>query len=134
MSEDIIATVDKWFELNQRRLDLQREADEIEEKEKELKKEFMDAMREEKILKIEATNCDVEIKKGEMAPTARNWELIYAYVRATNAFELLQRRLSAPAIREHWEAGEHLPGIDKYPIEKLSVTNKSPVEGGAQAL
>jgi len=128
---DIVEVVDKWYELNQQRMELNHQADAIEEKELILKQIFMTRMRDQNILKIEATHCDVEIKKGEMAPTAKNWERIYEYIKEHNAFELLQRRLSAPAIREHWDAGEKIPGIDKYPIEKLSVTNKSPIDGGA---
>jgi hypothetical protein len=108
-------------------MELNRQSGLLEEREKELKKEFMDGMKAENILKLQGALCDVEIKDDQPAPTVRSWELFYKHILETGAFELLQKRLSATAIREHWETGEHIPGVDKYPVLRLAVTNKQPL-------
>lgn len=128
ITDQIVALIDQWYLLNQERLELQRQADALEEKEKKLKAEASTLMKQHSVLKIKGSLCDVEIEEGATVPTPRNWELIYKYIQENGAFDLLQRRLSETAVRARWDEGEdHLPGIDKYPVTKFKVTNKRPV-------
>jgi len=120
-TQTLLPLVDQWFKKQIQRLDLQNQAAAIEEEERELKKQFSAIMKEQRVLKFEATDCIVELKEGEPAPTVRSWELFYKYIMDNNAFELLQKRVSPVAVREHWEAGEHIPGVDKFPVDKISV-------------
>src|SRR5215472_3171370 len=86
--------VEEWFQIQTRRLELQAQADELGEVEKERKKEIISIMKEHHILKFEADSCIVEFKEGDPAPTVRNWDLFYKYILDNNAFELLQKRVS----------------------------------------
>ena len=47
-----------------------------------------------------------------------------AHIRKTKDFSLLQRRLAAPAIKERWEAGKKVPGVEPFAILKVSVVKK----------
>lgn len=119
--ESLRIQIDNWFRLERKRLDLQSQADDLREQAKEMQKEFSSVMKEQRILKFEATSCIVELNEQYDVPTVRSWELFYDHILRNNAFELLQKRISAPAVREHWEAGEHIPGVDKYPVDKIKV-------------
>jgi hypothetical protein len=119
--EQLTNLVDLWFATQTRRLELQSQVDELAEEEKDLKGQFSKIMKDESVLKFMATDCTVELSEGELVPTVRNWELFYRYILDHNAFEMLQKRVSAPAVREHWDAGEHIPGVDKFPIDKIKV-------------
>lgn len=114
-------SIDEWFKLQSKRLELQAQAKEIEEAEKDLQGQFSKIMKDNRILKFEATSCIVELNEAYDVPTVRNWELFYKYIIENNAFEMLQKRISAPAVREHWDSGEHIPGVDKFPVDKIKV-------------
>lgn len=121
---EVVKLADEWYALNQERLELQRQADALEQKVKLLKKEITDLMKESRILKVAATFCDIEVDEGGVVPTPRNWELIYEFILKEKAFGLLQRRLSSTGIQELWDEGIHVPGVDKYPVTKFKVTNR----------
>jgi hypothetical protein len=55
-------------------------------------------------------------------PVANNWPEIYDYIKEHGAWELLHKRLTSTAVKEHWEAGEELPGIGVTEVYKLSVS------------
>ena len=52
-------------------------------------------------------------------PQVEDWEAFYAYIKKHNAFELLHKRVSAPAWRERTEKAP-LPGVVNYINVKLS--------------
>lgn len=58
-------------------------------------------------------------------PTAKDWSAIYAYIRDNDAFDMLQRRLSSTAVKDRWDSGIIIPGIEKFDTWDLSVTKRS---------
>ena len=55
-------------------------------------------------------------------PTAQDWELTWKYIAKKKAWDLLQKRLSAPAVKARWENGEQIPGIGRIMVNSISVT------------
>lgn len=55
-------------------------------------------------------------------PTVVDWNEFYKYVAETQQFEFLQKRLSTPAFKERWTAGETVPGVQATQLWDLSVT------------
>jgi len=49
--------------------------------------------------------------KPKQTPRCTDWEGLWAYIKDTNSFELLHKRLTETAVMERLDAGEHLPGI-----------------------
>jgi len=58
-------------------------------------------------------------------PTAKDWPAIYAFIRENDAFDMLQRRLSSTAVKDRWESGIIVPGVEKFDTWDLSVTKSS---------
>ena len=58
-------------------------------------------------------------------PTAKDWSAIYFYIRENDAFDMLQRRLSSTAVKDRWDSGIIIPGIEKFDTWDLSVTKRS---------
>lgn len=69
--------------------------------------------------KITATVSENEV------PTAENWEQIYAYIKENDAFELLQKRLSAKACLEAANF-EDIEGMSFFTQKKLAL-RRSPM-------
>ena len=62
----------------------------------------------------------VGLSKPEYVPHVVDWSAYYAHIKATGDFELLERRPGKAACRERWEAGELVPGVEKFPVYKLT--------------
>jgi hypothetical protein len=50
------------------------------------------------------------------------WGQFWGYVRQTGRFDLLQKRLSDKAVKDMWEAGEVIPGVEKFNSVDVSIT------------
>lgn len=55
-------------------------------------------------------------------PTVKDWPKFYEYIKANDAFELLERRVGSSAVEERWNDGVEVPGVDRFPVDKLSFT------------
>jgi hypothetical protein len=69
-----------------------------------------------------ATAVSIELGPVEYVPHVMDWDAFYAYVHANNDFSLLERRPGRSAHQTLWDAGVTVPGVEKYPVYKLSVT------------
>lgn len=52
----------------------------------------------------------------------QDWDVFADHVFATRDLSLLQRRLNDAALRERWEAGEAVPGVEPFLVTKISLT------------
>lgn len=68
------------------------------------------------VYKVELTSEDQPTVKAE------DWPKFYAYILKNKAFELLERRPGKAAIKERWNDGVNIPGVTRFPVDKLSVT------------
>ena len=46
----------------------------------------------------------------------------YTYVKKNNAFDLLTRAISAPAVKARFEAGKQIPGLGEFKYKSVSLT------------
>lgn len=54
-------------------------------------------------------------------PQVKDWDAFYKYVKKTSSFDLLQRRLTDSAIKERWEAGKEVPGVEHFNAVSVSI-------------
>lgn len=45
---------------------------------------------------------------------AEDWPKVWAHIKKTGEFELLQKRISVEAVRERWNAGKTVSGVTKF--------------------
>lgn len=55
-------------------------------------------------------------------PTMEDYDLLIQHIKKTGAFELLQRRLSATAVRERWDQKQTVPGVGVFRTRELALT------------
>lgn len=93
---------------------------------------------EETLLKLKIRNllmaADLEMGAGGIAtcslntsvePTPKDWTLIYEYIKENDAFDMIQKRLSPLAVKERWENGIIIPGVEKFDDWDISLTKRS---------
>jgi hypothetical protein len=61
----------------------------------------------------------------KVAPSCKNWPLFYKHILKTKDFSLLGRRLADSAIKEQWENGKKIPGVEAFNYKSVSVTKKA---------
>ena len=112
---------DALYDLREERHDLQKEIEKIEVAERELKNRLI----------AELDKGDLQGVLGKKAraavhvrptPTVKDWAAFGAYILKQKDLSLLQRRPSEAAVKERWEAGEVVPGVDRFNVVTVSVT------------
>lgn len=113
--------VDEYFQTREQRLQMQKEVDAIAKKESELKKFLIDNISKSDATGVCGKLMRATIKTAEEA-TVTDWPAFYAFVHKKKAYELLQRRVLGSAIKERWEDGQAVPGVDKVLVPSISLT------------
>jgi hypothetical protein len=113
--------IDAYIAYRTQRLAKDREAAEIKELEEQVKDAIISKFREQGLTAMGANNGVVKMAKT-VEPQGQDWLEIWKYIRETDQFDLLHKRLSSTAIKERWEAGEEIPGVGKQDVYKLTVS------------
>jgi hypothetical protein len=103
------------------RLALQKQVTDLEEEEKELKGDLIAALASEKATAVGGSTCTIEMKTV-MEPTVADWKKLQEHIRATGNFELLYQRVNGKAVKERWDNKEEVPGVQRFPVTKLSIS------------
>ena len=98
--------------VRKQRLSLQREADLLEQKEKALQNYLINDMVG-KDLDVLTDGEDQVVLVTSVEPVATSWPKLLDYIIANEAVDLLQKRLTASAVKLRWRDGEAIPGIEK---------------------
>lgn len=121
---DLIALsklADSYVRARELRLAKEKEVEGFKEIETELKQKLLDTMEETSIHVVGGKLGIVKFKTS-LEPTAKDWPQIYQYVKETNSFDILYRRLNSKAIKDRKEEGVEIPGLDWFPVASLSVS------------
>lgn len=111
---------DKLYEIKQERLALQKEVDALKADEHTLREHIINTLPKSQASGVAGKLCQVSIvKKG--VPTVRDWDKLYKHIKKTGDFDLLQRRLSPPAVKERWEDQKKVPGVEQFQAVDVSI-------------
>jgi hypothetical protein len=113
--------VDNYISIRAQRLALDKEAASLKETEDDIYKVIVSKMRDEGMTVLGAKNGFVKLKESE-EPIPTDWAELWAHIQETGRFEYLHKRIATLAIKEHWEAGEDIPGIGRTTVYKLTVS------------
>jgi len=116
------ACVDRYREVRELRLAMQKEVDAVAAHERELKDHLINTISaSEDTTGVAGKKFRAQIVT-KVSPKADDWKVFYEYVKETGRFDLMQKRLSDKAIKDMWEEGETVPGIGEFKSKDVSVT------------
>lgn len=119
------AMVDLLKDVQEARLELNREAKEIEALESKVKQYFVQELPKQKgtgATGIAGKRFRVQLKDKTSYSVGADSEAFYAYVKKNNAFDLLTRAVSAPAVEARLNAGKQIPGLSVFKYKSISLT------------
>ncbi len=114
------ACADKLFEIKNKRLEKQKEVDVLKAEESALKEYIINTLPKSEASGVAGKVARVTVVK-KVVPQIDDWDKFYKHVKKTGHFDLMQRRLSAGAIAERWDAGKEVPGVDHFNTVTVSI-------------
>lgn len=112
---------DLYKEVQQLRLDMEKEVAEVKARENELKQHMIDSLDASDDTGASGLKYRVQIKKKTL-PKANDWDSVWAYVIEHGRTDFLQKRLNDKAVMDTLEEAGHIPGIERVNIKDVSVT------------
>lgn len=112
---------DALYRLRERRLALQHELDELATEETRYREHLIGALEQQGLTSVAGHAARAGLTEMRIGHVT-DWDAFQAHVIATHDFSLLQRRLNDGALRERWAEGEAVPGVEAFPVTKVSLT------------
>ena len=99
--------------------DLNAQLKEINRTKEELDYQLLTKLDEQGLSRTANGDASVSINQ-DTVPEVVDWDAFYAYVKATDDFSLLQRRVSSTAYKELRKLGEEVPGLQPREIRRIN--------------
>jgi hypothetical protein len=118
------ACADMLYMLRTDRILLESQADAIKKKETQLKEHLLAKLGAD--LAAEGVIGELATVKvlSETIPIINDGDALWAWMKKNDAGDLMQKRLSGPAVAARWEKGIAIPGVEKLNTKKLSITKR----------
>lgn len=114
------ACADRLYALKALKSAAQKAVDALAEEESAIKNHLI-----ENLPKSEASGVAGKVARAmiitQNVPQVKDWDAFYEHVRKTKSFDLLQRRVSDAAVKERWENGKKVPGVETFTVVKVSL-------------
>jgi hypothetical protein len=121
--KSLAAAADLYYSTREMRLKLEREAEANKDFENQLKDHLINSIPKSDATGIAGKLCRVSVQTKPIAQVA-DWEKFYAHVaknRAKGSFALLNKAVNQKAVKEVWDAGKSVPGVEVFNSVVLSV-------------
>ena len=123
ISTDLLNATDELIIVRRAKKELEDELKEAKEIEKEVEQKIIHYMQLQGLDSF--SNKDFHIgRRIKNTPRLDSYDELLDYIIKEAAFDLLQKRLSAPAVRERWESGIVVPGVSCFIEEDLTIREK----------
>ena len=115
------ACADRLYQLRQQRLAQQKVVEQLAAEESALKEHIINTLPKSEASGVAGKIARVTVVTRE-EPLVKDQDLFRRYLNRTGRFDLAYKlRPSGPAIRELWEEGRKIPGIDKFNVVTVSL-------------
>lgn len=118
--ENLAVAVDLLYTTRQARLEIQKQVEALQARESQLREHLINTLP-----KSDATGISGKVARATIVakeePTVENWDDFWAWVSRNKAWDCVQRRISAPAIRARWEARKTVKGVGVVKVISVSL-------------
>lgn len=121
MPSSIGLCADLFHEVRELRLAMQKEVDKVAAREKEIKDYIIDNLSKSDDTGAAGKRYRAQIV-SKVTPAAADWEKIHQFIAENDRFDLLQKRLADKAVKDMWEEGEEVPGVERFNAIDVSIT------------
>lgn len=113
--------IDLLYQLENQRKDFQRKADVYDRAAKDLKAILINEVKKQDLNGAAGAVARIKISTERVA-SLKDFAEFFKYLVKTKNPALIQRRINNEAVREIWESGKEVPGVEPFDVVKLSLT------------
>jgi len=117
------ALIDSMYDLREAKRALESKIEDIDKVYRQHEEELMKKLDDSGLDKASGKLASASISSTNVG-NVTDWETLYKYIKRTNNFQLLQRRLSDPAYRELMELKGTVPGVQPFIRKRLNLTTR----------
>lgn len=118
--KSLAVAADQLYQLRNDRLALAKVVEAMEKQEKALKNYLIENLPKSQASGVAGKLARATIKVEEV-PQLKEHNKFFAYVKKHDRFDLMQRSLNKSAVMELIEQGKKVPGIELFPVVKVSL-------------
>ena len=111
---------DLLWVVREERLFADKTAAKLKEREEAIKAHLIETLPKSEATGVAGRLARVSIV-NKIVPQVKDWAKLYAYIAKTKSWELLQRRVGEGAVRERWDAGKEIPGVEHFTAVTVSI-------------
>jgi len=115
------ACADRLYAIKAEMSALNKKGEELDKERKAIQEHVINTLPKSNATGVAGKVANVKTMTVEV-PQVKDWDVFYGYVRKTKRTDLLQRRLSEGAINEILDSGKKIPGVEPFPVVKISLT------------
>lgn len=118
---ELAELADLFWQVREKRLAADKVAQDFKTQESSYEAELIKEMREQQLTAIGGKLVRLSIPTvPKYVPAVKDWDAFYKHILQTGDFSLLQRRVGDKACEERWQANQAIPGVEKFPVYKLT--------------
>lgn len=114
-------SADLYAEVRELRLAMQKHTDAMQEREKEIREYIINNLSKSDDTGAAGKKYRAQIVR-KISPSVTDWTKVWDFVKRTGRFDLLQKRVSDTAVKDMWENGQEVPGVEKFHAVEVSIT------------
>lgn len=115
------ACADRLHEIKALRAELKKQDDVLDRERKDIEAKLIDELPKSDAQGVVGHVARAKIITQTTA-TVKDWPKLWAHISRTKSWDLLQKRIASSAVKERWEAGKQVPGVDTFKVVKVSLT------------
>lgn len=121
MPPSIGLCADLYSEVRELRLAMQKHVDAVKQRESEIREHIINNLSKSDDTGAAGKRYRAQIVTKDV-PALKDWDAFTDYVIAHGRFDLMQKRLSDRAVKDMWEEGQDVPGVEKFRTVDVSIT------------
>lgn len=113
--------IDRYYKMRAKRLEHERKIDDMKKEERELKAQLIMQLGAHGLDRAAGKSASVSVST-KLCPRVESWPEAYEWLRENDCLHLLQKRWNESALREMWEDGKKVPGVQPEPVVDLHLS------------
>jgi hypothetical protein len=112
---------DLYSEVRELRLAMQKHTDAVKARETEIREHIIDNLSKSDDTGAAGKRYRAQIVTKDV-PALKDWDRFTAFVMKSGRFDFLQKRVADKAVKDAWEEGLDVPGVEKFKTVDVSIT------------
>jgi hypothetical protein len=112
---------DELYSLREAKAKLNKQVAKLEEREGVVRETLIENLPKSSATGVSGQRANAKVVTKQ-EPQAKDWPTIYKWILKTKDFSVLNRAVNRASVRERWEDGRKVPGIEPFTVVSVSVT------------